>query len=200
MKAGMKKYLSVFVVLLAMSCGKPNLAPRDYVGWVGDKKNGLIVSRETQAYRFSLQYKPLDYVIMLREKNERISRDSVQQMQKELSGMQYFTFSIEPLGVSPAATEDAGDWELYLSGMLQDDLKLVDGGDTLSCLLYQYEPAYGVNPAEKILLGFRTVKAAGDKPNSKTLILHNRLDDSGDLSLVISAEAISQIPNLKLND
>lgn len=196
----LKQPIILFAVLLCFSCGKPNLAPRDYTDWISNEANGLRVSRVAGNYRFALQYKPLDYVVLLREKNEKISRSMIDKDKSEINGMQYYTLSIERIGNAKTETPELPDLATYLVDGMQYDLLLADGSDTLPCLLYHYEPGYGVKPADQVLLGFKSKLINGADTTTKTLIYKNRLSGTGNLYLSISKESIANIPNLKLND
>jgi hypothetical protein len=174
----------------------------DYVRWVEDEANGLLVKKEMDNCRLSLQYKPVEYVVLLEKRDPGLTRTAMEKRQKELEGMRYFTFSIRPKGTSEVLSEGIGSQNEYyerldyFTSLAQNDFSIVQGVDTLPCLLYHFERNYGVSPENKIVLGFesRPFKAG----TGMALLYEDRVLGCGKQQFSITAESLDKIPQLDL--
>ena len=213
----------VFVIVAIYSCDKPNsknifsrifstgniegssstVSAKELMDYVIKPDNGLIKKKKISEFIYQVKFKPLDYIISKELKGNVI--DSAEYIKKynELSGLQYFDFRIEVEGISTEILkynlQSISDYEErinYLAFKMQSDFKLVEGSDTLDCLIYHMERAYDVVPYTTVLLGFNT------KVNSyyldKTIIFTDNLFKNGIIKFTFITADLIQIPKLEI--
>jgi hypothetical protein len=199
------KYLFVLGYLpLLLSCkGKHELSPQAYVGWVEDPANGLKVERKMDVLSYSVQYKPLAYIIAKEEKSNSIEKTKLESRKRTLEKMQYYTLRIASNGgndlltVNSPSQQEYYQRQNYLTYELQSDIALVDGLDTLSCGLFQAVGNYGLAPYMDFVLGFETKDASQHLPlNDKEFILHDKVFGNGILKFTIKKENINKLPEI----
>lgn len=177
-----------------------SLNPIEYVQWVEDKKNGLMVEKQIGEYTFSAQFKPLEYVVLKQTKDPNIKSDVVKKEAEEMSDLQYFTFKIgvangteDPLKFGVNTNEDFQKRVEYFSFSLQNEIKLIDDTDSLNCVMFHFERAYGIAPYCTFVLGFE--KSKTDAAN-KILVYNDQLLGVGPVKLMIQSENLKHIPKL----
>lgn len=195
-------------VLLLTSCGKETLAPKEYVNFIRSEKSGLLVSKTIDGFEFSLLYKPCEYIALMQDKDENISKIALDEKIKLMQGMQYYTFTIktesgqELMREGISAENEYYERLDYIVSYMQNDLSLIDGKDTLPCALFHYERNYNVAPQNNFVLGFEKPKSTtGEGANNatdKTLVFNDQILGIGKLMLTINSSAIQNIPQLKL--
>jgi hypothetical protein len=195
-------YLMLFGCLYLGGCRPSILEPLKYVSWVENEKNGLKAKKEIGDFVYTLQYKPLPYIALMEKRDPQVKTEYVQKRVKELRGMQYYTLTItskdkkEVLASHIDSENEYYDRLQYLVDGAQDDISLIEAGDTLPCRLYHFERDYGITPNAKILLGFE--EATGEKAKEdRTIYFNERILGSGRMFLAINASSISKLPQLK---
>ncbi len=178
------------------------LDPKSYMAWVRDGDNGLKRDKTVGEITFSIQYKPLEYIVCLEEKKDKIAESLVQQKVSELSDMQYFDLSIslnegrrELLKYQLSSPQQYNERVNYFAFAMQKDIVLVQGDDTLPCVLYHFERAYDVTPSSTFLLGFSLNRHAHFE--DKTLILYDKTFDKGTIKIAFDKDEFTKIPRLK---
>lgn len=198
------KYLLYGILLLSLSsCGNENLIPSDYVTWVNNEENGLLKKKTVQPLEIEAVYKPLPYIIANEKRTNEIPQIEYDKRAKELEGMHYFTVKLSIIGGKLDITNfevetDAQQQErlAYLSFAMQDDIKLVEGTDTLPCALYHFERSYDLAPYRTFVLGFEQKEE--NKTKDKTLVLDLAYFRTGPIKLNFASSDLARIPNLKL--
>ncbi|MCU0436195.1 MAG: hypothetical protein MUC87_22250 [Bacteroidia bacterium] len=200
-------FLTALPAVVLKTCSTsavPELSPAEYISWVEDAENGLHQEKTIGALRFSMQYKPADYVVLQDVKRTNFSSPEWDSLTKEVSDMQYYTLQIGTADGKDITRFNLGnDQEYYarqeyLSAGMQKDIQLVDGTDTLNCLMYHYERTYGISPDAKVVLAFDN-KAPKTALQNKTLILNDNHFGTGIIMLSIDAGSLRSIPQLTLN-
>jgi len=201
------RHFSLLILMastLLSSCGKEQLAPRQYVNWVRDEANGLQVAKQLGDHRFTLLYKPYEYIALMQDKNEQINSSQMNAKIAPLKGLQYYTLTIttangeELMRENNNAESDYYNKLDYLVSYMQNDISLIDGKDTLSCALYHFERNYNIGPDNNILLGFEIPENDDSSVSDKTLVVNDQLFGAGKVMITISGQAISKIPQLQL--
>jgi len=175
------------------------LAPSQYVSWIEDKNNGMEKEKKIDDIVFSVQYRPVPYVICEEEKKNEISDSLAKRRSAELSGMQYMNLKIEvPQGelLKYGLTKNAQyeDRVNYFSFGMQKDIQLVEAGDTLPCLLFHYERVYDIAPYGVFLLAFPKGK---DAEGDKTLIFSDNEFNKGIIKFHFEGKDIKKLPQLE---
>lgn len=171
----------------------------EFISWVDDEENGLIVKKDLGLYKFTLKYKPLEYEIIRDLKKLEVSEPEFLKVKSEYEGFQYFTFSIarndgqlDLLKADLNTEQDFTKRVEYFSFQMQQDLRLVSGKDTMNCHLFHFERTYGVSSAANFLIGFENTGSKGDK----TLIFDDKILGTGRVKLTIDSDDLAQIPEL----
>lgn len=195
------KYLFLLCFLLILlGCEEDVLSPKKYIAWIESRGNGMIVEKEINNYHFSTFFRPVDYQVVKELGQSTISKETLKEKRAEMADLQYFTFRIGLVnGNGDVLKENINEPQEYQSRIeyfsfaMQKDLRLVDGQDTLPCVIYHFERSYGVAPHCNFNLAF---EKGGDIGN-KTLIFDDQLLGIGRVKLTIKEEDINSIPALK---
>lgn len=191
-------FLSLF---LFASCKIKMLLPHEYVTWLNDESNGVKVKKNIGDFEFSLLYKTPEYIILQQEKTDAIKSTTMESRKKELEGMQYYTFQVKTgdgKDILQTGNADENEYasrlEYFLSDA-QDDMMLVENGDTIPCTLYHFERNYNLGPLSTIVLGFEKAKTFSSA--DKTFIYNDRILGTGPVQLTIQEKNIQQIPSIR---
>lgn len=179
----------------------------DYMRWVENKDNGLQVEKKIGEVTFSALYKPYEYLAIMETGKENLTSAKLKERIHAYEGLQYFTFKIEAnntqkelLKTGIHSEQDYYSRLEYFSFEMQKDFKLIEGTDTLDCVLYHFERIYGLAPVATVVLGFPLTK--GDLQESKinkTIGYTDRVFGAGNVYMTIRKENLDQIPQVKLN-
>lgn len=200
---GIKKLPFFFLFLLLTSCGKDALLPSDYIAWVNDANNSLLKTKSIVPLEVEVLYKPLPYIIANEQRTNKIDKTVYEARIKELKGLQYYTLKLGITGgkldVTNYEVNDNGQQQdrlNYLSFAMQKDIKLVEQGDTLSCVLYHFERSYDIVSYRTFVLAFEEKET--NRLTDKTLILDLPYFKTGPIKLNYKIADLEAIPNLKL--
>ena len=179
---------------------KDSLSPEEYIVWIKSTDNGLTTTKNVGGYSYSLQYTPLDY-ILINEYKEALTEPVAKIERKDRDGLQYFKLQVSTnsgTDILKNNVTSAAEYEQrlnYLAYHMQQDVQLVDQGDTLPCSIYHFERTYGLTPHRTILLGF---KASRGDSQDKVLVINDQLTQNGIVKLKIKGDQISKIPPVSL--
>ena len=83
----------IFFATVHSSCSKKKgiNTVAEYISVVQNPENGLSTSKKIEDFEFSVLYKPLDYIIALENKDNKVSKDSINKRKQQLEGYQYYT-------------------------------------------------------------------------------------------------------------
>lgn len=215
--------LLISIVLFMASCNKGNqpfslsrifstdnikdnqqtLSSMEMLKYVIAPHNGLIKKKEIAEFIYQAKYKPLDYIISQEANGASVSQETYYKKVKELDGLQYFDFRIEVDATNGELLKyrlsSVADYESrveYVSFGMQKDIKLIEGRDTLDCVLYHMERAYDITPYTTVLLGFK--KNNADLNEDKTLVFYDNLFHNGTIKLTFIPADLTQIPHLEI--
>ena len=82
----------------------------------------------------------------------------------------------------------------YFAFGMQNDIRLVQGGDTLPCQLFHFERVYDVAPYATFLLAFPLGK---DYSSDKTLVLFDHGFNKGILKFFFDGRDIKNVPQVE---
>lgn len=194
----------ILICILLSGCSQGQLHPADYVKWVENEDNGLRKSKTMGDYTLTLQYKPIDYVVLLEEKTEDISSGVLKDRARQLDQMQYYNFRLQSgipgANVSDIAMIDNDHATVvnYLTFGIQENIYLVDGNDTLSCKLFQYERTYDLAPYIDFVLAF-DLPSNPTQVSDKIFVLEDTQLGIGIVRFQIDKGSLSAIPQLITN-
>lgn len=195
--------LAAIVQLQIKNCNTETPITQDidqYIDWVEDPVNGLYQSKTFNGVLFSVQYKPLEYDVLLQEKRK-LSQNELEAETDSISGMQYYTLRIATISGSDIqrfgiSNDDEYYARLeYFSLEMQNDISLIQGNDTLPCRMFHFERTYGIDPRATFVLAFENGKS---KLEDRTLILNDRVFKNGPVLMTIESSNIERTPKLNL--
>ena len=201
----MMRYLIVSICAFGMlaSCAPEQLQPADYRAYVDDPSHGLRVSKAMPKHTFELHYRPAPYVA-LKELRGAQTPDTtwLNERTSKLKNLQHFVFRVK---CSPGEdllkghlTEEQDYYNRidYYHSYMPDDLRLIDGQDTLAPALFHYDRAYDIGPYHTFVLAFPV--AEGSESSDKELIWNAWTLGYGPVHLRVKGSAIEQLPQLYL--
>lgn len=174
--------------------------PREYVQFVRNTENGLNQSLSKGNFTFKLQYKPLDYIALLEQKNN-ATHKTISIRKKDLAGLQYYNVRIQSnLGedvLKSGITEEKEYYNRlnYLSTFLKNDLFVIQGADTLKPVLYLFERNYGLAPFCTSVIAFKETDSL--HKFEKKFIIDEQAFIGEQLQFTITKKDLKNIPILQ---
>lgn len=203
------KYANLFLSKDEGTRSSLKLDAKEYMQWMEDLNNGIKVEKKIGDFTYTAMYKPYEYLALLGLKKDSIKKKELVQKISEYSDFQYFTFRIsaenqeeELLKVGLKSKEDYYTRIEYFSFKMQNDLKLIDGKDTLNCALFHFERIYGLAPYATFIIGFPLSKEENEKKTgkyifkNKTILFVDNVFGSGNVYMTIKEENLNRIPEL----
>lgn len=190
--------------IAAKGCSeRKELPPMEYVAWIENAENGLKVTKKVDDIVFTLQYKPHDYLVLKESKKVSPAPEDIIKGKKEIEDMQYFTFQVgNEAGTADGLTAGINDDSErygrieYFTSAIQKDFKLVEGTDTLPCLLHHFERTFGLTPYTTFVLGFENRKRS--EATDKVFIYEDKILQTGTIKILIPASSLNKIPQLTI--
>jgi hypothetical protein len=193
-------YLLLLVLSFMASCGN-KLPPKEYVNYILNPDNGLYVSSDMNGVKYTLQYQPVEYLVMLQLKSFSIPPDTFKEEYNRFKGMEHYVFHIDINDMKTLLSKET-DSSLtknnlldYLNFKIQKDIKLVEGSDTIPCGISECESGMGMFPYYSFVIGFPMNEYQGDRE----FIFSSKKIRTGDVKLVIKGQSIKNLPKLKMN-
>ena len=201
----------IIVQTRAISTEAPSkLGATEYMNWIENVDNGIKVEKKMGEFTFTAMYKPLEYLALIELKKDNISKKELEKYNAEYSDLQYFTFRIsaenqkeELLKVGLKSENDYYSRIEYFSFKMQNDLKLIDGKDTLDCALFHFERVYGLAPYATFVIGFPLTKEEGTNTSTKknvfknkTILYDEKVFQLGKIYMTIKEDNLNRIPEL----
>jgi len=176
------------------------LTPIEYVQWVRDERNGLRISKQEGAYIYELQYQPVEYLVVLQERSEKIKASTLKEEAEKRGDLQYFTFKMSTTkGKGILSDKDLfiENKDIYLLSGLQQDIMLAEGKDTLECVMLHFEASNNLVPYDQCVLAFEK----SENPASDiTFLFRTRKYADGWVKIPVKRENINRIPKLKTEE
>ena len=185
-----------------------------YMGWVESNESGLRKSKTIGNYKYSIQYKPWSYIARQNLRDALYTVEDLKEQIGQMNELQYFTLRIglqsERGDILESGIADMMAYQErigYLNAHLNQDIFLLDGGDTLSCVLHHFERDFGLTPYINITLAFQihedekaaVLKQSPYRYSDKVFVFDDRVFGTGMVKLTILKEDLVEIP-FKLSD
>jgi hypothetical protein len=173
------------------------LTPLEYVQWVRDERNGLRINKQVDSYIYELQYQPVEYLVLLQERNDEIKASELKKETEERGDLQYFTFkmsSTKGKGILSDKDLFIENKDIYLLSGLQRDFMLTEGQDTLECVMLHFEASNNLVPYDQCVLAF---EKSGNPVSDITFLFRTEKYAEGWIKIPVKREDINKIPKLK---
>lgn len=175
-------------------------SPLDYLKWV-ESEDGLRATKKIEKIEFQLQLTPSNYLV-LKENLDSLNDFSESKLiasTKTYDELQYFKLRIsidefhdEIIKYNIRNDNEYEERVKYFSFYMQNNFKLIDGIDTLPCVMFNYERTFNLTPNSNFQIAFpSTLNKA-----SKTLVYDDIYLGTGKVMLTINKEKIKLIPKI----
>ena len=183
------------------------LTPESYIEWMSDPENQIASAGTYGDITYEFIYRPAELIALQRAEGDSSFRKNYEVEKVALSGYQYYVLTARtPSGENIISYKSSSAQEKqtrsdYYSFAMQKDIKLVDGTDTLKCIMFHHENAYGVLPYTNFLLGFPLLDNTSTNKNhqQKVLVFSDRVMGVQSASLTLREEDFDRIPQLVIN-
>lgn len=188
-----------FLFCMLMGCSKKVFNADDYVKYMETKASGMRKEKNIGTINIAVQYKTPQYIAI--KERRMTDADSINNITAKLEGMQYYTirYNLEGMQGDIMKYDLHSEQEYferlnYMSYGLQNDIKVVEGKDTLSCVLFNHARNYGISPVTEIVAGFEENKKVGI---SKEFIIDEHAFGLGTLKFTFDKSDLADLPELK---
>jgi hypothetical protein len=194
--------LFMIVSLMMMSCNNSSLSPSEYVKYVADEANGLVKTKNIGEVNIKVQYKPISYLIANEMRTNDISKADFDERKKELESMQYYNLTLDIadarniLNYNVSSQSHQQERIHYLSFGIQQDIRLMENGKELPCILYHFERTYDISKERTFLIAFNQDESTKDA--TKTFILDSAVLGIGTIKIQFDGKNIQELPKMKL--
>lgn len=198
-------YLLIFCVTLFASCRNADIHNRlEYIRFVENEKNGLLLKEKTGNYLFCLQYKPVPYMILTDNENIPMDPDKFLLEEKEYNQLQYFTLRIarnndaeksDVFAYNASSSEQYDSLLHYFETDMKNDIRLIAGDHSYIATSILYERENDRGEFNNFLISFPAIVRS---EVNRTFVFNDRLLDSGIIRFTLEAKALSRVPELKL--
>lgn len=178
---------------------KPNYfsKPEKLVEFIDNSANGFIKTKTIDAITYSAILKPVDYLLAqkkIEEQNPNLKKSDFEDLQYFDLRIKIEDFHKEFIKYDLKSEQQYQERVQYCAFQMQKDIKLIDGLDTLDCVLYHYERAFDIIPFGHFILGFEPRKDA--MVATKTLFFYDQLFNNGIIKFTFSPEIMVREPML----
>ncbi len=195
------KPFHLFFLLIMAGC-KAALSPMDFAKYCEDPQNGLVVNQTCGNVQFELKYIP-EQLMALHEFHGEIEKNNFDTVLESYQGMRYFNLKLKPVDKKTdvlllnAKTKDEYFQRIqYFSSLINEDLKLIVGLDTIPCSIHHYERTYHLSPVIELMIGFEDHNK--DIKKNLTVIYRDKIFGLDTVIMKIEGEKIADLPALKL--
>lgn len=197
MKGGIK---IVCLVTLAIFAGcKQSLKSNEYILYVRNIENGLCKNIVLDGWKYVIQYRPYDYILLQEHNN--IKENG--KRRQELAGTVSFIIkvkrddnSVSPLRYNLKSREEYDQRLDYFLNHAGKELKLLYGNDTLYPTAYEFENNYNLTTEETMLVGFTLPGKEQAPSKDMQLSFNDEVFKNGIIKAKFRKEDLNNIPNL----
>lgn len=191
----MRLNYTILLIFFCISCSSvpDELTLSEYIEYINDPNNGLIVSQEINEMKFTSSFQPPILI------NELIKKRGLQSV--DVSSDLSFKVKIEMIDKSDVIKKDVSQsgqyfYRLqYLNTEMQKDFKIISNNDSLPCKLLNYEYFEGITPY--LIVNISMPKPNKNNNESIVLIYNDKLWDKGLMKFTFNKEKLFTLPRIK---
>jgi hypothetical protein len=189
--------------LLLISCSPKSLTPREYFDWSKTGESKLEKSVSGNGVSFRIKFQPVDLMIANEIKNGITGEKQFEERRTQLGNLAYFLLKIES-GEQDLLMHKVQDEQEYVQRVnyyslsFQEDIIAVVGTDTIPCVLYQFENAYGITPYINISLAFPAEFLEANKEKPVQVLVNDQVFGNGIMKFDYQQEALHDLPELTI--
>lgn len=199
----MGKWLMLFPVLLIYGCNSSGLDIKAYKTYIEEEKNGLTVSKTIGELNYRLNYCSPEYLLIKELRGGPIEDKILIEKKKELDSMYVFQLRIKDMGchqdvLAHGIYDDQNYFERVdlLSYAMEENIIMINSGDTLFPAVFHFERTYGVAPYADFMMAFNI---GNRKANDFRILLNDQFFHNGLIQFNINEKSINGLPKLKTN-
>ncbi len=149
-----KTRISLYAILITLAACSLNFDRADYVKWITDTDNGLLIERSTASAEYLLQYEPAFFkAIRTSENGEPVALSKIS---KQYDDLHHFLLKVSP---NDNTFQNEQKKNQYLAYGLRRDIRFVEGTDTITeTVMYHLESSGSITPYHRILVAFPKAK------------------------------------------
>lgn len=156
----------------------------EFVQWCSDTDHGLSKVKEISEVKYQLSFLPKEAMALLELKKQSYTQKEFEEACSHYTDLTYFSLKLE---IPDAHGEilkynlsTASQYETrirYLAFEMENDICIIQNGDSIKPALYHYERIYEVAPFAKTMVAFDNKKF--DLSKEFTVVLNDRLFEKG---------------------
>jgi hypothetical protein len=178
------------------------LPVESYIEYIKTPVNSLSLIKKMDDFTFTAKYIPQEYMALRELGVDSLNPESFAKRVSELSELQYFTFSIqnknyrnELLKYNLGNESEYYSRIEYFSFKMQEDIKLIDGNDTLMCELFHFERTYDIATYITFTMAFKNTKNFNDR----IFTFNDLVFKNGQINITFDKSTFMSIPKIKLS-
>lgn len=174
---------------------------KEFLIWCADKNNQLNKFKEISGIRYNLSFLSKEAMAFLELRTQTYDFNQFNETCNHYSDMLYFNFKIEAIEGngellkyrlnSPSQYEERVK---YMSFDMQQDIYLVQGTDTLSPGLFQFERIFDVAPYATVMFAFDTKKF--NKQKEFTIVYNDKLFENSFVKYNYKNKQLINLPSI----
>jgi hypothetical protein len=189
--------------MLLASCMHKSLTPHEYFNWSKTGESGLEQTVSGNGVSFRMKFQPVDLMIANEIKNGITEEQQYEERRSQLGNLAYFLLKIES-GEQDLLMHKVQDEQEYVQRVnyyslsFQQDIIAIAGADTIPCVLYQFENAYGITPYINISLAFPGDFMEANKDKPVQILVNDQVFGNGILKFDYPQETLHDLPELTI--
>jgi len=171
--------------------------PEKLISFIDNSNNGYIKNKRLGGITYMSVLKPTDYLLAqkkLTDNNSKCKKSDFEDLQYFDLRIKIDDFKMEFIKYNLSSTQQYQERVNYCAFGMQNDIKLIDGKDTLNCVLFHFERAFDVIPYGHFILGFENKKR--NSIEAKTLCFDDKLFNNGIIKFTYAPGLLAKEPTL----
>ncbi|MCU0359447.1 MAG: hypothetical protein MUF75_01820 [Bacteroidia bacterium] len=171
--------------------------PEDLVSYVEGNSEVYIRSKTVGDVNYLCRLKPIEYILAKEIK----SKEGKKVTKEDIEDLQYFDlrieieeFGMEFLKYELESPEHYKQRVAYSAFEMQKDIYLVDGMDTLPCVMFHFERSFDVTPFGHFSIAFEN--SGNRRFTEKQIVFTDRLFNNGTIKFLFQSEDFTKAPVL----
>jgi len=190
-------------MLTACSHRRETLSQEAYFGVLKSDHKEICQEKKFKDVRFSFRYRPIEEIILDDCGGRGLNDSLYAQLYNRHKDLQYYTLTLTSDRENDVLEHYNGESETayfqmldYLENGIQDNIYLVEGKDTLPCILSHYERNFGLSSQNNVSLAFKSTGPDKLASVDKVLVYDDQLFNTGIMQFRISKESLNNLPGL----
>lgn len=156
--------MMLVICLMAVICScSGNMSKDEYSRWIKDYDNGLHVKTTEGDFVYDVQYVPAEWKNFQTVSYAGSSADSTDGLQYYMLTIGSTTEGTDLVDFGISSLEEKQRKLYYFSYLFQNDITLIEGDESLPCVLYHFEKDASMRKSRTFVLGFESTAVAAEE-------------------------------------